>query len=91
MILVLVYVYVVVPPSAFKYQMWQEFCERFVHLVLCFFFFLLDLDARLLELFVMIKFLMCYFDLVSLSLSLSLLLILFLSLESTFLLGKALG
>ncbi len=67
MILVLVYVYVVVPPSAFKYQMWQEFCERFVHLVLC----VLDLVAQLLELFVMIKFLMCYFDLLSLSLSLS--------------------
>lgn len=68
MILVLVYVYVVVPP-AFKYKMWQEFCERFVHLVLCV-FFVLDLDARLLELFVMVKFLMCYFDLLSLSLSL---------------------
>lgn len=71
MVLVLVYVYVVVPPSAYKYNMWQEFCERFVHLVSCV-FFVLYLDARLLELFVMMKFLMCYFDLISLSLSLSL-------------------
>jgi Ca2+/H+ antiporter len=44
MLLVLVYVYVVVPPSAFKYKMWQEFCERFVHLVSCV-FLVLYLDA----------------------------------------------
>jgi len=69
MLLVLVYVYVVVPPSAFKYKMWQEFCERFVHLVSCV-FLVLYLDAWLFELFVMMKLLMCYFDFLSLSLSL---------------------